>query len=203
LGKEGKQTHARAFLNAVAVDSVRQIEASILQPYGGIRSFFDESSRNTGFIIRNAELLASHTHEFMYGILSERRFPKYNPIEAKIELIPVHGTIILTASPPYSQPIHALIKQMDHIVELPPYTPNHELLKLVLYQRIRYCALNAEENVLDAIVVRGGRTLSRTIRLLQACVVIVRGQGRSKITVEDVRRASALCQACDIAKAKP
>ncbi len=199
-GNEGKRTHAVAFLNAIAMDVIREIDARATQAYGGFQSVFEETTSGTGIIITNAQYLPSYSYQTLCQILKERRFAKYDIKTNTSEWIAVHGTPIITATAP-TNAMQVIVDQMDYVVQLESYTT--EQRRLIALQRIKYCGLRySGEEVLDMIVQQGEGALSKIVQLLRACIVIVRGEERSEITVKDVRRASLLCQAPETAKAK-
>lgn len=192
LGPEGKRTLARAFLNAIAMEDIREVDARVIQQYSGLRSFFEGALTGTGLIITNAQCLPPHTHNELFSIITERRYSQYNVSSRKTEWVPMNGLVILTASVS-SNNLAPILNKIDHVLHLELYT--QEQRKLIVLQRIRYCGgLDYEnEKALEQIVHTGNTILRDVLRLLQACIVIVRAEERTNICLDDVNRAAKLC----------
>lgn len=199
-GSEGKRTHALAFLNSLAITTIKEIDGRAIQAYSGFQTSYEETTPDTGVIITHAHSMPSYSYYTLYQILRERRFAQYNINSKKSEYIAVHGMSIITATSP-TDAMQVVLDQIDYAVQLEPYTD--EQRKLIILQRIKYCGLNYEdERVLEMIVHEGNGILREMIQLLRACVVIVKSEGRETVHINDVKRACILCQIHRNPKAK-
>jgi len=77
-------------------------------------------------------------------------------------------------------------------------------MELIVEQRLRWCGIDYVKEV-PAIIVRNGEgSMSKCIRLLSVSFLIIRGDGRRKMTVKDVELGIVLNQTKEsLKKASP
>jgi len=185
-GPEGKRTHARAFSRSLGIDTIIEIDASLLEVAVGMPLFFDAVD-NQAHIVANAEKLPAQGQHSIAQILKERRFSLYNYVLKRQVAYDVAGLVLLTATELSGVP-EPVLSAIDYVVELEPYT--FEQLQLVVLQRLKYCGVEYEcEEVLTEIVLGGDGRLKQMIRFLRVCVAVMRAEGRQVLCSGDVERA--------------
>lgn len=189
-GREGKRTHARAFIRALGIDNIAEIDASLLQPGGDITQFF-QAGQNSAHIITGAESLWVAVQSVIIEILRNGKFQLYNYMSQKQDTFEVPGPLLLTAGDADKVP-RAITDAVDFVIEIEKYSP--EQLELVVLQRLKYCGLEFEcEQVLTDIVSGGNGSLGDVIEFLKICIVVMKADyGREMLMLSDVDKAGKI-----------
>lgn len=190
IGGQGTKTHARAYLRALGLEDVREIDGSLLQPCSSLIDYFRNSSPDTGYVIAGSYQLDQQVQVKMIDILTNRKFNMFNIVKESKEIYCVNGALVLTTrsinlSPPPMRQLY------DYIVEIEPYT--HDQKILLALQRIKYCAIGYQsEEVLEEIVMRANGNLKLMVQLLQIAITLISSEGKMKLGIQDIRKAADL-----------
>jgi hypothetical protein len=189
-GQQGVRTHAHAFLRALGLEDVREMDGFLLQPCSSLIDYFRNPSANTGYIITGAHQMDPQVQVKMIDILNRRKFNMFNFIKEAKETYCVEGVLILTAPSIFVVP-ESIRKGIDYHVAIEPYTHQQQILAVL--QRLKYCALGYEsEEVLVEVVLRGNGNLREMIQLMQVCMMLLRTDGRTVLEMQDVKKAADL-----------
>lgn len=188
-GEEGKRTHSRAFIRALGIDNIAEIDASLLQPSSDLAQFFN-SDKNTAHLIINAENLWAAVQSVVIQICKKNKFQHYNYQKSQIDVFEVPGPMILTAEDIDKVPA-PISDAVDFVIEIEKYTP--EQLELVVLQRLKYAHIDYEcETVLGEIVEQGNGVLRDVIKFLKICIVVMRSDERDLLKLEDIDKAGRI-----------
>jgi hypothetical protein len=189
-GQQGIRTHAHAFLRALGLEDVREMDGFLLQPCSSLIEYFRAPSANTGYVITGAHQLDPQVQVKMIDILNRRKFNMFNFIKESKETYCVEGTLILTAPSLYVVS-ESIRRTADYHVAIEPYT--HQQKILLVLQRLKYCGLEYDsEEVLVEVVLRGNGNLREIIQLMQVCMMLLRADGRTVLEMQDVKKAADL-----------
>lgn len=182
-GKEGLQTHASAFLRALAIDNYNQTDASFIQtPYD--LYIFLCGQQYEGYVISSVERLMPSVRSHLCEILTKKVFRPYNYMEQKHDTHEVQGIIIMTTKNIKIVP-EPIVHAIQHICEIETFTP--EQLELVILQRLKYAKLDYEdESILKDIVRYGESNLNKCIRFLECCISVIQADCRNKLLNRDI-----------------
>ena len=184
----GKRTISRAFLRSIAVESIKEISGSLVQVNSSLVEYFYPSGLETGYLITEFEQIDPSVMPLIYQIITSGEYRIYNYSRRTYELYPVYGPMILTTENLEKVP-SSIIDHVSYQIKLTGWTQNE--LILVILQRIRYCQLDYEgEQVLNLLLQTGKGDLRTIIQLLKLTITIVLAQNRSKILIQDVRKAA-------------
>lgn len=189
-GKEGKSITAIAFLRALGVQEIRQIQACFIEGDSYLVAFFQNSNANIGYIIRQIEKLQEGLLSNLWQILVEKRLRMFNFLSGQEEVHRISGIVVLTSSEikKVSKPI---VDAVDFVVELGEYT--QEQLQLIVLQRLMFSNIDYEnEEVFKSVVEYGNGQLKHIIRFLRTCYTIVRADGRCKLLLSDIEKAGRI-----------
>ena len=188
-GKEGLTTHASAFLRALGIDNINQIDASMLYNNHDLYVFFCAQIYQ-GYIITNLENVMPTSQFHLCEILKKQVFSPYNYMAKEIDIHDVPGLVIMTAKDRKKVP-ESVLKSIDYVVELEDYTK--EQLELVILQRLKYAHIDYEdEYILSEIVRLGEEDLEKSIQFMRYCVAVMQAEGKSRLQKEDIVRTGRL-----------
>ncbi len=188
-GKEGLATHASAFLRALGIDNINQIDASMLSVPHDIYTFFCLGDYQ-GYIITNLENVMATSQFHLCEILKKQKFQPYNYAEKKHDFYYVPGLVVMTAKNREKVP-ESVLKNIDYVVELEDYSP--EQLELIILQRLKYAHIDYEdEYILSDIIKYGDNDLNESIRFMRCCIAVMQSEGRNQLLKEDIIRAGRL-----------
>ncbi len=189
VGEEGKKTHARAFVRALGIESITEVEAALLQPINGLIQFFSSVSE-AAYLITNAKWLVPQAKLAVAQIFNEKHFSLYNYVLKAEDEYQVPGIVILTATDASKVP-EPIISAVDYVVHIEPYTG--EQLLQIIRQRLKYCGLRCRsESVLIEILKQGNGQLKHIMRILRICIAVVLADGRDELLMEDLGNAMKL-----------
>jgi hypothetical protein len=199
-GKEGIATHASAFLRALGLENINQIDASMLTVPHDIYTFFCLAEYQ-GYIITNVDNTLHSIEFYISNILKKQVFCPYNYMEKRLDAYDVPG-LILTTAKDRKQISESVLKNIDYVVELEDYTP--EQLELIILQRLKYANIDYEDEcILQEIVKYGNNKLNQSISFMKCCIAVMQSQGRQVLLKEDVIKAGRLNRMPGIGGAVP
>jgi hypothetical protein len=186
-GIEGKKSHSRAFLRAIAIDRINEIPAFMLHPASGELNYFHQATRDSGYILADVDELNPDVLVNLHEILTQQRFSLFNMWKESKDTFGMEGVVILTTES-VDQVHHSIRQAVDYHVEIEPYT--NEQYKLIVLQRLKYCGIQYDcETVLDEIVSRGKGKLRDIIDLIRVCITLIQPDERTVLELKDVRKA--------------
>ena len=186
-GKESRGLVAKAYMRALGLQNIVEIEASFIEGESYLLAFLHGSSSDTGFIIHGIERLHEGLRSYVWEVLKNRKFSMYNFLSSQKEVHSVRGFLVLTSSHlgKVSQPI---VQAVDHVVQLESFT--QQQLELIVLQRLKYSGIEYEsEQILKEIVEYGNGELQHIIRFIKDCYVVLRSDGRDKLMLSDIQKA--------------
>ena len=190
IGREGKSVTAKAFLRALGIEQIRQIQARYVEGESYLVALFQNSHANIGYIIHHVEKLQEGLLSYLWQLLKEKKLCIFNFLNQMEEVHKINGIVILTSSDikKVSQPI---MQAVDYVIKLEEYT--QQQLELIVLQRLQFSGLDYEnEEVLRTVVEYGNGQLRYIIRFLRDCYTVVRADGRDKLMLSDIEKAVKL-----------
>jgi hypothetical protein len=187
-GEQGCMTHARAFMRALGLVDVREIDSILLQPTSYVVRYFDIPTRDTGYILTAIGQLNPLIQINLIDILTKGQYSFYNYAKEEKEFANVEGILVMTATTVNQVPA-TIRKAIDYHVHIESYS--YENMILATLQRLMYCKLEyRSEDVLHLFVMHSDAKLRQMVQLLQICLTLL--NGRTMIEIEDVKRAADL-----------
>jgi hypothetical protein len=188
-GPSGKRTHAYAFLKAQGIEYIHHSPASVLYTTMDFYEFLYGAMPEAAYLISDLNLLNSGNCKKLYQVLSQGHFSYMNAGGVKIE-VPVLSTIVCTVKKLNFLP-DTIISSFEHVVELGEYTDQQK--ELIALQRLKYSNIEIEEeDVLKKLLLLSPSDLSDLIKLLNLSITVMMADGRSVLTVEDIRRGKEM-----------
>jgi hypothetical protein len=189
-GEQAVSTYARCYLRALGLEYIKKVDGFFIQTCSSLPLIFENHSRDAGYILANVNQVDRAIQSNINDILTKRQFELYNYLSKEREVYTVEGVLVLTSHQAEMIP-DSMKKGIDYHIVLEPY--NHEQRVLMILQRMKYCAIQYEsENILQAIDIFGGGKLRLMVYLLQICITIVSTDGRTTITLKDLKKAADL-----------
>jgi hypothetical protein len=188
---QGKDLIAKATVNSLNIDDVRVCKARYFE--NGILSyqFFNDSLTNTAHIIEDVEQLKETYESVLWRYLEQRccQYFKFGNRSCDV-ILHCNGIIILTAKDIKSVSKN-IVNSVDHIIELEPYT--REQFLLIAHQYLKFCGIGYDgESVLQEIVGSVPQGIRVVIKNLKICIVMVRANLETCLTVEIVKKAKRI-----------
>ncbi len=144
VGKDGLRTHGSAFIRALGIEEVSQIDGSLLQPSGGLVQFFN-SYKSEAYLITNVDELPPALQLPVCSIITENKFQLYNYAKQKYDSFDVPGLVVMT-SKNIEHVADPILKAVDHVVEVGDY--RQEQLELIILQRLKYAHIDYENEII-------------------------------------------------------
>jgi len=189
VGHAGLRTHGSAFIRALGIEKLSQIDGSLLPPGGELVKFFN-SDKDQAFLITNADELTPMLQLPVYKIITTNKYQLYNHMKQGYESFDVPGLIVMT-SKNIKDVADPIVKSVDSIVEIENY--RQEQLRLIILQRLVYAHIGYEnDDILKNIVLYGNNDLKQTIKFLKICIAVMQSDGRRKLLLDDVEKAKRL-----------
>jgi hypothetical protein len=189
-GEQGVSTYARCFLRALGLEFIKKVDGFFIQTCSGLPLIFGNHSRDAGYILANVNQMDRAIQSHINDILTKRQFELYNYFSEEREVHHVEGVLVLTSNQAETIP-DSMKKAIDYHIVLEPYS--HEQRILLILQRFKYCGIQYESNsVLEAFVIFGNGNIHLMVQLLQICIAIISTEGRTTITLKDLKKAADL-----------
>lgn len=188
-GKEGLQTHASAFLRALAIDNYNQTDASFIQTPYDLYIFLCGQPYD-GYIISNIEHLMPSVRSHICDILTKKKFRPFNYMEQRHDEYDITNIVVMTTKNIKIVP-EPIVHAIQNLCEIDIFTP--EQLELVILQRLKYAKLDYEnESILKDIVRYGESNLNKCIRFLKCCIAVIQADSRYKLLNRDIIKVARL-----------
>jgi hypothetical protein len=185
-GKEGKQLIARAFANSLCCN-FEHIIGSHLGRGGSCQSLYENNENvdeDTIYYISSADKLTTNSITQFHNFLQYHYVKFRNPISEKEQTVRSNNKLFIFGVDDYKKLSKDIYKSIEHHCYLTDIRLDN--LYTLIEQRLRWCGVEYEQEVPTIIAVKGKGSISKCIRLLSACYLVMRGSGRSKITVKDL-----------------
>lgn len=188
----GKQLVAKALVNSLALEDIRNCHSKYLDNGISSHQFFNNSASNTAHIITNIEHLKSNAESVLWRYLKNRCCGYYNFATQKYDnIVHCYGLIILTATSRKLVLSDTIIKAADYIIELEPLTADQ--CEIVVHQYLKFCGIEYDgEQVLNAVVGNAPGSMRHIMQLLRICLVVMRAGHGECLTVEIAEKARRL-----------
>ena len=191
LTGQGKDLIARAFVNSLKIEDIRECPGLYLDNGIGSSQFFEDSLINTAHLITDVELLTKTGESVIWRYLKQGKCRYYNFMSKNFDkIIHCNGLIFLTAKD-IKTVSESIVKAVTHVITLEPYTI--EQLLLVAHQYLKFCGIDYDgEKVLQEIVGPNSFGIRVVINTLKTCIVLLKAEMADCLTVEIVRKAKRL-----------
>ena len=190
-GATGKKLAAKALLNSLAIEDVRECHAKYFD--NGIPSyqFFWDSYTTTAHVITEKEQLRGKAESTLWKYLKNRECSYYNNMNRTYDqTVHCNGLIIMTAKKKDLIP-NTILRATDHIIELQELNQNQ--LEAAIHQRLVFCGISyAGEEVLKAIVEAGNTQIDSIIKFLKICILMMKAEMLDCLDMQLINRAKWL-----------
>ena len=190
-GEEGKGLVARALVNSLQIEDIRECPSCYLENGISSHQFFSDSITNTAHIITHIEHLNKVAESVVWRYLAQGRCTYSNFFTKKIDsIIHCNGLIVLTTK---NKDVlsSSIIKAIDNIVELERFS--NEQLKLIVHQRLKFIGMEYDgEGILQEIVGKDPLGIGEVMQFLKKCVMLMHAENWDCLTYEIVEKAVRL-----------
>jgi len=189
----GKNVVAKAIVNSLILDDVRESHARYFD--NGIHStlFFRDSLYGTAHIITNIENLTIAAESVLWRYLKHGFYKYYNYSTREFDIEQYcNGMIILTATEK-SKLSKSILGVVDNMIELEPYSIEQQ--KLIVHQILTvFCGINyvGGEIVLQEIVDEGVGMIGIVIDFLKTCIMVMKTELLDCLDMAVVEKAKRL-----------
>jgi len=186
----GKETAAKAFLNSLGYENIREIHAIMLEPTTGVRQYFCYDSTESAYLISNIENLKIGVTLVIHKILTNRKYGLYNYMKEVEDEFNVDGLVVMTTNN-IKGVCEPIADAVDHVIELENITIQQ--LELIVLQRLKFAGIEIEtDEILNEIVRYGFGDIHNIIKFIKDCYAIMRSEGRDKLMLKDVELVGKL-----------
>ncbi len=187
-GKEGKQLIAKA-LSTSLCSRFEHIQGRHLSMGASCGSLFKNVEDETVYHIDAAEELTGSSISMLYKLLvyGSARVRTYRP--GNYETVSADNKLFVFSTDDTKLLCPDLFKSIDYHCFLQSYST--EQREILVEQRLRWANIKFVEEI-PAIIALNGKTMAECFRLLAICFLVMRGDGRTKMILEDVEKAIGL-----------
>jgi hypothetical protein len=194
----GKSIVAQALANSLACSETWLLPAEYLDAGAPSVQFFSDSYQDTCQILTGFLSATKLAESVVYRYLKDGKCNYYNYITKKCDIVnKAFGMLILTAD---SQTgiSKSVLKEIDHVVELQPYTTDQIIAILHQYLNIFLKIQYEDAQVLKEIVEIGQNNVRHVVEFLRLCLVVMDSEMKECITMKTVNKAKRLWQQAPI-----
>ncbi len=185
---EGKELLAKAFANSICF-KFEHVQSRHLMAGGSCGSLYKNIDQETVYYISAAEELTAYSISMLFKLLTEG-YSKVRIYGGNYETVTAENKLFIFSTDHEEQICPDLYKAIDYHCVLNSYTT--EQMEIIVEQRLKWCGVGFEEQI-PAIIVRNGEgSMSKCIRLLSICFLVMRGDGRTKMIMGDVEKGIGL-----------
>ena len=190
-GASGKKLVAKALVNSLIIEDVRECHAKYFENDIPSFQFFWDSYTTTAHVITEIEQLRGKAESALWKYLKNRECSYYNDMNRTYDkTVHCNGLIIMTAKKKNLIP-NTILRATDHIIELQELNQNQ--LEAAIHQRLVFCGISyAGEEVLKAIVKAGNTQIDSIIKFLKICILMMKAEMLDYLDMEVVNRAKWL-----------
>ena len=154
-------------------------------------SLFETVYADTIYYINRADELSEYSVSQFYQLLTHGYLRISNSITRRREVVLIDNKMFIFSAKNKNKVNPNLLKVLSYQCFLQDCSEDKKLL-LIAEQRLKWCSINYSEIVPELIVKNSNSSISDCIKLLRICLMIVKGEWRSKITADDVMRGTVL-----------
>ena len=189
VAKQCVRSHARAFLQALAIEDIKIISAFRLKNIENMLHYFCPISGDMGYIVTDIEYMPILFHLAIDSIIESGKFTIYGT-QYQNNCYPIAGHLVLTATNFVNIP-PLLAKLVDHIVKIEDYTLDQ--IKKIIVQRLRYANVKFHNQyVIDRLAGKGNTPLFAIIRVLRTAISIMLAEDKDTLTNKHLSEAHFL-----------
>ncbi|MHB9071657.1 MAG: hypothetical protein ACYC54_14960 [Sedimentisphaerales bacterium] len=187
-GREGTNFLSKILINSLQLSDVRICEGRYFDCGIPSETFFENSTHNdVAHLILDIESIRGTNESVLWKYL-KLGWCQYNkPYSGKLDVY-CNALIVLTTSNIEAVP-RQLLNAIEYKIEVEPF--NNSQLELVIVQRLKYCGISYDEEILKKIV-EVGMNLKFVMALLKTSLTIMNSEGRTDLTLKDVEMAVKL-----------
>lgn len=188
-GQDGKQIIIRAFSNSLCC-KFEHIQGKHLGMGGCCGSLYRDSDSETVYFIGSADKLNATSVTTLHNFLTHGYVKFKNPISGEEITVSAENKLFVFSVRDPAKLCPDLHKAVDYHCYLNKY--NIEQMEILVEFRLKWCGVDFDKEVPAIIVRNGAGSISHCIRLLSVCFLVMRGNGKTKMTVKDVETGIAL-----------
>ena len=190
-GNEGKATNVNALINSLAMNDLdyRECEGEYFDNGIYSRPFFKDSSCDTVYVINNIDRLKGTSGYILWEFIKHKKHTFQNWNNGDKDCVHLHGLLVMTTSDTKNiSP--SVLKEIDYIIDIESCSALQQ--EEIVKQRLDFSDVAYEDKAVEMIVKVTNKTVSKCIDLLKRSFVIMRADGRDKLSLKDVERAFKL-----------
>ncbi len=190
-GKEGTRLHARALINSLCLEDIRECDSRFFDNGMNSKELFEASDFNSVHIITNVEQLRPSQEAVIWQFLRMGWCSYHNFARQARELVHCNGMIILTTSD-FSKVPKSITSAIDYKIGIEPYNQSQQ--ELIVHQQLKFCGIDYldDEEILKKIVDFGCNQLELIFDLLKVCILLAQTDNQNILTMSLVKKASKL-----------
>lgn len=187
IAGDGRRLIAKAFINSLQSEDVRESPSLYLDNGNHSIQFFDGSSPQTAHLIHDIEHLTKIGESVLWRYIREGKCKYYNFMTNSIDRINFcNGLIVLTAND-IKRVAQAILKEVDHVAIIESFSP--ENIKKLVHQILQFCGIPYKKNVLEEIVKIHPLNLDSVMQLLKNCMMLIRADLPDQLNIQTVKKA--------------
>lgn len=190
-GSEGKKLVARALVNSLAIEDIRECPGKYFENGIFAFHFFMDSIANTAHILTNIEQLQEKAETVLWKFLNNKKCSYINHVNRSCDyIIHCNGLIVMTAQKK-DMVSDLILKATDYVIELQPF--NLDELEAIIHQKLVFSKIEYEgAEVLQAIIDIGKAKIDLTMKFLKQCIMVMKAEVGECLDMEIVEKARRL-----------
>ncbi len=179
-GAEGKRTHARALINSLCIEKIKNCPSRYFDAGISSKQFFHDSSPNSAYIIENIhEIMRTGSEAVLWQYLKLGFCAYWSPIDNNSDFIYCNGLTILTASDRVPPTIKDAI---DYKVHIEPYSVPQ--IEKILKQRLQLLGVEYDAKVIKMLAAH--ENVRTAIDELKKSLLSLHASGGTKLITNHV-----------------
>jgi hypothetical protein len=190
VGDTSKRLISIALSNSLCF-AYEEVLGELISMGANCSSLFETVFTDTIYYVSRADKLTEYFISQFYQLLTHGYLRTSNPITRKREVVLLDNKMFIFSTKNINRVNPNLLKVISYQCFLQDCNSDSKLL-LIVEQRLKWCSVNFSKIVPELIVKNSNGSISDCIRLLRICLMIVKGEWRSKITADDVMTGTVL-----------
>ncbi len=154
-------------------------------------SLYKDIEKETVYFISSADQLAASSITLLYKFLIHGHVRIRNYMASDYRTVSSANKLFVFSVNEPKKLCPDLLKAIDYHCCLNDYLPPNQI-ELIIEQRLKWCGVDYDKQVPAIIVRNGWATIAQNIRLLGVCNLIMRGDNRTKMKIQDVEKGIVL-----------
>jgi hypothetical protein len=179
----GKHLISRAFSNSMC-SNFEFIHGRYLGMGGYSGTLYKNSDTETIYYISSADELSPYSASLLHKFLSQGYYKYRNHIVNEEITVLTDNKLFVFGVNDTKEFCSDLFKEIQYHCYLNNYSTTE--MEILVEQRLKWCGINYVKQVPAIIVHNGEGSISKCMRLLSVCFLIMGGDGRRKMTIKDV-----------------